>query len=111
MPPVGLAADRPSPDAFVEIGAGALRRRDEPAEVLARVEEPAQRDGEPAVVRVRPDLLVEPLAGHERGLDTERGEGLGGRDEVVRMRWRIGEVEVAALAELAVDRLVGDERA
>ena len=80
-----------------------------PAKYLPGWSSPLAGDGEPAVVRVAADLLAQPLARHERGLDAERGEGLGRPRQVVGMRRRVGEVEVAALAELAVDRLVGDQ--
>ena len=42
-------------------------------------------------------------------LDTDRGEALAGMLELGHVRRRVGELEVADLAEVAVDRLLGDQ--
>jgi len=106
---VGLATDRPRPDALLQVGAGTIGRGGQPGEVATGMEEAAPREDEPAVVRVRADLLADPLARDDRGLDAHGREALTLVLEPGDVRWCIRQFDVTDLAEVAGDRLFGDE--
>ena len=73
------------------------------------MEQPAVGDDQRAEVGVRADLFADPVARHDAGLDAHEGEVLPGVLELPDVRWCVRQLEVADLAEVAVDRLVGDQ--
>ena len=109
-PAVGLAPDRARPDALVQIGAGPIGGRGETREVAAGMEQtrsrarPARRNTRPSRSRSRISL-----ARHEPGFDAHEGEVVPRALELADVRRRIRQLEVPDLAEVAVDRLVGDQ--
>ena len=60
----------------MEVGAGPVGGRGEPGEVAARVDEPAARHDQRAVVGVGADLLVQTFAWDDGRFDAHRGEAL-----------------------------------
>ena len=73
------------------------------------MEQAAALDDERPEVRVGADLLADPLARDHVALDADEGEALAGVLQLGHVRGRVGELEVADLAEVAVDGLVGDQ--
>ncbi len=106
---VGLAPDRPRPDALVQVRAGAIGGGGQPREVAAGMEEPAPRHDEAAVVRVGADLLADLVTRDHRRGDADRRQARLLLLEVDHVLAGPGELEVAAFAEVAVDRLLGDQ--
>ena len=93
----------------MEVGPGTIRGRGQAREVAAGMEQAAARDDEGAVVGVRTDLLADPVARHDRRLDADRRQIPLSMLKLLDVRRRVGELEMADLAEVAVDRLVGDQ--
>ena len=106
---IGLSTDRPGSHALVEVGPGPVGGGGQPGEVPTRVEEAAALDHECAVVGVGADLLADLGARHDRRRHPHRCQARLGVLELGDMRWRIRELEVADLAEVAIDGLIGDE--
>ena len=61
------------------------------------------------MVGVGPDLVADLLARDDQRRDPDRGEALALLLEIAHVRGGVGELEVADLAEVAVDRLLGDQ--
>ena len=109
---VRLAPDRRRPDALVEVGAGAVGARPtSPAKYLPGWSRPPRRDDEAAVVEASvPISSREPLlAARTSPRSPNRASVSTGVARGRPRARRPGEIEVAALAELAVDGLVGDQ--
>ena len=60
-------------------------------------------------VRVRADLLADPLARDERARDPDERQAVAGVLELRDVARGVGQLQVAHLAELAVDRVLVDE--
>ena len=66
-------------------------------------------DSERTEVRIGPDLLADPLVRDQRALDADERQRLASVFQLRGVGRRVGQLEVADLAELAVDCLVGDQ--
>ena len=93
----------------MQVGAGTGGRGSEPGKVTAGMEQPADRHGQRAEVGIRADLLAQSVARDDGRLDPHRGQAVALLREARHVRLRERELEVTALAEITVDRLVGDE--
>ena len=60
-------------------------------------------------VRVRADLLADPFAGDERARDPDEGQAVTGVLELRDVARGVGQLQVAHLPELALDRVLVDE--
>ncbi len=109
-PAVGLAPDRRAPAPLVEVGAGPIggRRRGPRSSVPGGA---GRSRGRPARRSRRPSRSRSRIRsrGTTVGLDAHDGEALPGVLELLDVRRRVGQLQVAGLAEVAVDRLVGDQ--
>jgi hypothetical protein len=108
-PAVSLSADGSCASVLVEVGASSFGRPHQAREVPARVQERAVRHDQRAEVRIAADLLADGVARDDRGLDTHGGQTRLGVMQLLDVGWRVGELEVANLAEIAIDRLVDDQ--
>ena len=108
-PPVGLAPDRRDAGSpSWSCAPGPLGQADEPREPLARVEQAARVDGQPAVVRRRADLVGEALARDDPSRRAPLGADRGLVRELVGVRPRRGELHVAVEPELRLDARIPD---